>query len=71
MVFPRYCDEWFDIGGLAGCDAALAAIRDIEITKIPFIISSSCTSGMTAYEDKHLGSKRRFYGVVGFDRTSC
>jgi hypothetical protein len=50
---------------------AKAVLRDIEITKIPFIISSSCTSGMTAYEDKHLGSKRRFYGVVGFDRTSC
>ena len=46
-------------------------VMEVEITKMPFTIFSSCTNGMTAYEDKHLGSKRRFYGAGGLDRASC
>ena len=44
-----------------------SAIRGIVITNVPFIMFSSCTNGVAAYEDKHTGAQRRVYGDGGFD----
>ena len=45
-------------------------LRDKVITKVPFIMSSSCTNGVAAYEDKHTGAQRRIDADGGFDWTS-
>jgi hypothetical protein len=37
-------------------------VRDLVITKLPFIMSSSCTSGVAAYEDKHTRAQGRIVG---------
>lgn len=46
------------------------ALRELVITKVPLIMSSSCTSGVTAYEDEHTGAQRRIYGNGRFDWAS-
>ncbi|HEY8905928.1 MAG TPA: hypothetical protein VIM63_07810, partial [Rhodoferax sp.] len=38
-------------------------LRDIEITKLPFIMSSSCPNGVAAYEDKHTWSEQSLPSV--------
>lgn len=38
------------------------SLREVVITKIPFIMSSSCTSGVAAYEDKHTRAQGRIDG---------
>ena len=42
-------------------------IRELVFTKIPFIMSSSCTNGVAAHEDNHTGTQRRVYRDGGFD----
>ena len=37
-------------------------VRDLVITKIPFTMSSSHTSGVAAHEDKHTRAKGRIDG---------
>jgi len=46
------------------------ALRELVITKVPFIMSSCCTNGVVAYEDNNLGAQRRVYGDGGFDWAS-
>jgi hypothetical protein len=38
------------------------ALRDLVITNVPFMISSFCTNGVAAYEDKHTGAQGRVDG---------
>ena len=42
-------------------------LRELVFTKIPFIMSSSCTNGVAAHEDNHTGTQRRVYRDGGFD----
>jgi hypothetical protein len=45
-------------------------LRDIEITKVPFIMHPFCTNGVAAHEDKHTGAQRRVCGSGGIDWAS-
>ena len=42
-------------------------VRELVFTKVPLIMSSSCTNGVAAHEDNHTGTQRRVYRDGGFD----
>ena len=42
-------------------------LRELVFTKVPLIMSSSCTNGVAAHEDNHTGTQRRVYRDGGFD----
>ena len=44
--------------------------RDLVITKIPFIMSSSSTNGVAAYEDAHAGTQWCIDRDGGFGRAA-
>ena len=49
-----------------GCTRSLG-LREVEITKIPFIISSYRINGDAAYEDNDPGAQWRVFGNGGLD----
>ena len=44
-----------------------SSLRELVFTKVPLIMSSSCTNGVVAHEDNHTGTQRRVYTDGGFD----
>ena len=48
-------------------ERAKSLLRDLVITKVPFIMSSVCTNGDAAYEVNHPGAQRRIDGDGEFD----
>ena len=46
------------------------ALRDIVITKVPFIMTPFRTNGVASHEAKYLGAQRYLYGDGGIDWAS-